>query len=405
MRSIVRYGAVILLAAAFLPRFEFTRGMRAAQSAATQQRAPAPQPVLDPDGQVIRSERQSFRIEVLARGVETPWGLAFLPDGRLLITERPGRLRILAGGKLLSEAVAGTPAVWERQDGGLFDVEVHPRYAENGWIYLSYSEPGPNETSMTAIVRGRLRNGRWVDQQFIFHAPPELYTASNIHYGSRFLFDKQGRLFYSIGDRGKIDDAQDLSKPAGKVHRVQNDGSALKDNPFANRPGALPSIWTYGHRNPQGLAFDAAGRMWESEHGPRGGDELNRLAPGRNYGWGVISHGIQEGITKTAQEGMEQPIVHWTPAIGPSSIVFYSGNRYPQWRNHLFVSALGGQQLRRLEVVGDSVTHQEAVFTQFGRVRDLTVGPDGYFYVALQIPGARLSDSTQGFVVRLMPVP
>ena len=215
MRSIVRYGAIILLAAAFLPRFEFTRGMRAAQSAATQQRAPA-QPVVDPDGQVIRSERQSFRIEVLARGVETPWGLAFLPDGRLLITERPGRLRILAGGKLLSEAVAGTPAVWERQDGGLFDVEVHPRYAENGWIYLSYSEPGPNETSMTAIVRGRIRDNRWVDQQFIFHAPPELYTASNIHYGSRFLFDKQGSLFYSIGDRGKIDDAQDLSKPAAR---------------------------------------------------------------------------------------------------------------------------------------------------------------------------------------------
>ena len=282
---------------------------------------------------------------------------------------------------------------------------MHPRYAENGWIYLSYSEPGPNETSMTAIVRGRIRDNRWVDQQFIFHAPPELYTASNIHYGSRFLFDKQGSLFYSIGDRGKIDDAQDLSKPAGKVHRVQDDGSALKDNPFANRPGALPSIWTYGHRNPQGLVFDAAGRMWESEHGPRGGDELNRLEPGRNYGWGVISHGIQEGITKTEQEGMEQPIVHWTPAIGPSSIVFYSGDRYPQWRNHLFVSALGGQQLRRLEVAGDSVTHQEAVFTQFGRVRDLTVGPDGYFYVALQIPGARLSDSTQGFVVRLMPVP
>ena len=204
MRSIVRYGAAILLAAALLPRLQFTQSLRATQSAAPQQRSPAAPPVLDPDGKVIRSERQSFRVEVLARGVETPWGLAFLPDGRLLITERPGRLRILAGGQLLSEAVAGTPAVWERQDGGLLDVEVHPRYAENGWIYLAYSEPGTNQTSMTAIVRGRIRDNRWVDQQFIFHAPPEIYSASNIHYGSRFLFDKQGHLFYTIGDRGKI---------------------------------------------------------------------------------------------------------------------------------------------------------------------------------------------------------
>ena len=395
MNSTVRFcSLVVLLAAAFSPRV--------VESGAQAQTPPA---IVDPEGRVIKTERQAFRIEVVAREVETPWSLAFLPDGRLLITERPGRLRIVANGKLLPDPVSGTPAVWERQDGGLFDVEVHPKYAQNGWLYLSYSEPGPNETSMTAIVRGRIKDNKWVDQQFLFHAPPALYTASNIHYGSRFIFDRQGHLFYSIGDRGHIDDAQDLSKPAGKVHRINDDGSIPKDNPFANRSGALPSIWTYGHRNPQGLAFDpATGKMWESEHGPRGGDELNLLEHGRNYGWGVITHGVQEGVTKTSQDGMEQPVVHWTPAIGPSSIVFYTGDRYKGWKNNLFVSGLAGQQLRRLEVAADRVTHQEVLFTQSGRVRDVAIGPDGYFYLALQFPGARVSDSTPGVIVRLVPI-
>jgi glucose/arabinose dehydrogenase len=396
MNSTVRCcSLVVLLAAPLSPRV--------AQSGSQAQPPPA---FVNPEGRIIKSERQTFKIEVVAREVETPWSLAFLPDGRLLVTERPGRLRIIANGKLLPDPVSGTPAVWERQDGGLFDIEVHPKYRSNGWIYLSYSEPGPNETSMTAIIRGRIKNNKWVDQQFLFHAPPELYTASNIHFGSRFIFDRQGHLFYSIGDRGKIDDAQDLSKPAGKVHRINDDGSIPKDNPFAKRSGALPSIWTYGHRNPQGLAFDpATGKMWESEHGPRGGDELNLLEPGRNYGWGVITHGVQDGITKTAQDGMEQPVVHWTPAIGPSSITFYTGDRYRGWKNNLFVSGLAGQQLRRIEVAAGKVTHQEVVFTQSGRVRDLAIGPDGYFYLALQFPGARVSDSTPGVIVRLVPLP
>jgi glucose/arabinose dehydrogenase len=364
-----------------------------------------PQAPVDPDGRVVRSERQAFRIEVVARGLETPWGLAFLPDGRLLVTERPGRIRIIAKGKLLPEAVSGTPAVWERQDGGLLDIEVHPRYARNGWIYLSYSQPGPNDTSMTAIVRGRLKGNRWVDQQFLFKPAPELFAASNIHYGSRFVFDREGRLYYSIGDRGTMSDAQDLSKPAGKVHRVNDDGSVPRDNPFVNRSGALGSIWTYGHRNPQGLAFDpATGKLWESEHGPRGGDELNLLQPGRNYGWGVITHGTQEGITRTEAPGMEQPVVWWTPSIGPNTVVFYDGNRYPGWKGNLFLAALVGQQLRRMEVAGNAVTKQEAVFEQLGRVRDVAVGPDGDFWVALQAPGARVSDSTPGLIARLVPV-
>jgi glucose/arabinose dehydrogenase len=361
--------------------------------------------VVDPAARVVTSEKQTFRIEVVAKGLETPWALAFLPDGRLLVTERPGRLRIIEKGRLLPDAVHGTPAVWLQQDGGLFDVEVHPQYSRNGWIYLSYAEPGPDKTSMTAIVRGRIDANRWTDQQFLFHASADLYTASNIHYGSRFVFDKQGHLFYSIGDRGKMEDAQDLSKPTGKIHRVNDDGTAPEDNPFAGRAGALPSIWTYGHRNPQGFAFDpATGKLWETEHGPKGGDELNLIEPGRNYGWAVITNGIQAGITRTAQDGMEQPVVFWTPTFAPSGMTVYTGTRYPAWVGSLFVCGLASQQLRRIELGGDQVRHQEVVLDQVGRVRDVAVGPDGYLYLALQSPGQRLSDSTPGSVVRLIPL-
>ena len=418
--------------------------------------------VADPDGQVVTSEKQTFKIEVFARDLETPWGLAFLPDGRLLITERPGRLRIVQKGKLLPDAVKGTPKVWEKQDGGLLDVEVHPQYAKNGWIYLSYAEtvpgyvapppaattpaapnapstnaPGtPNPTaaqpadaprgaapggvppgggrgrggppdppSMTVVVRGKInKNNEWTDQQVIFRGAPELYSSTNAHYGSRFTFDKQGHLFYALGEKNNPANAQDLSNPLGKIHRVNDDGSVPKDNPFVGKQGVVPTIWSYGHRNPQGLAWDpVTGKLWESEHGPQGGDEINIIEPGHNYGWGVITMGIQPGMTERSHEGMEQPIVYYTPTIAPSGIVFYTGSKYPGWKNNLFVSALAGQQLRRLEVSGNQVTHQEQVFNQFGRVHDVIVGPDGYLYVTLQLPGQSLSQSTPGMVARLIP--
>ena len=396
---------------------------------------PRPTYVPDPDGQVINSEKQAFTLEVVARDIETPWGLAFLPDGRLLVTERAGKLRIIPKDKGKGEVVTvtGTPKVWERQDAGMFDVEVHPQYAKNGWVYLSYAEPVPNYTppppppegaappapgsggrgpqtpstpSMTTIVRGKIsKNNEWTDQQVIFRAPVELYTPSNTHFGSRFTFDRQGHLFYTIGERGVMENAQDLSKPTGKIHRVNDDGSVPKDNPFLKREGALPTIWSYGHRNPQGLAWDpASGKLWESEHGPQGGDEINIIEPGKNYGWGVITMGLQNGITKRSEPGMEQPIVYYTPTIAPSGIVFYTGNRYPAWKNHLFVSALAGQQLRRLEVSGDKVTAQEVLFNQNGRVHDVIQGPDGLLYVTLQQPGQVMSASTPGMVARLVPV-
>ena len=362
-------------------------------------------------------------------------------------------------GKLLPEPVKGTPKVWEKQDGGLLDVEVHPQYAKNGWIYLSFSEtlpgyvappppaapaaptapaapnagapagaapqpdaargaaPGapqgagrgrggpPDPPSMTVIVRGKInKNNEWTDQQVIFRAKPEVYSSTNAHYGSRFIFDKQGHLFYTLGEKNNPASAQDLSSPLGKIHRVTDDGSVPKDNPFVGKESVVPTIWSYGHRNPQGLAWDpVTGQLWESEHGPQGGDEINIIEPGHNYGWGVITMGTDPRVTERAHEGMEQPVVYYTPTIAPSGMVFYTGSRYPAWKNDLFVSALGGQQLRRLEIKGNQVTHQEQVFNQFGRVHDVVIGPDGYLYVTLQQPGQVLSQSTPGMIARLIP--
>ena len=393
--------------------------------------------VPDPSGFVLKTQKETVTLEVVVDGLNTPWGLAFLPDGRMLVTERTvngGTLRVVDKGTL-SAPVAGTPRVHVQQDAGMFDVEVHPRYAENGWIYLSYAEllPGYTPTSpgdaapaggrgggrggnaapsMTTIVRGRI-NARheWVDQQVIFRAPPELYTTDGTHFGSRFIFDREGHLFYSIGERGVMQHAQDLASPMGKIHRVNDDGSVPKDNPFVSTPNAVPTIWSYGHRNPQGLSWDPrSGRLWESEHGPTAGDEINVIERGRNYGWGVVSRGRQPGITRVSDPGMVDPVVYFIPTFAPSGISFYSGDRYPRWKDtSLFVGGLAGQALRRLEIDGDTVTAQEVIFDQFGRVREVVQGPDGYLYLALQHAtgagtGFGLIAPSPGLVVRMVPV-
>lgn len=398
--------------------------------------APKIEFVADPDGKVITSEKQKFKIEVLARDLETPWGMALLPDERLLLTERGGHIRIYSQGKL-SEPVKGTPTAHVQQDGGFLDVTVHPQYANNGWVYLAYSETlpgftppppdatpppapgagggrgrGPQIPSNTVIVRGKINaRNEWTDQQVIFRSPARLYATTAVHYGCRFLWDKQGHLFFTLGERGTMQNAQDImDNSLGKIHRINDDGTVPKDNPFVNTEGADKTIWSYGHRNPEGLAWDpVTGKLWESEHGPTGGDEINIIQPGHNYGWGVISSGIQPGITERTHDGMEQPIVYYTPAIAPAGISFYTGNKYPGWKNtSLFVAALKGQQLRRLEISGDKVTHEEVVFAEFGRVRDIVQGLDGYFYIELQNPtgvnGISLSASTPGLLIRLMPV-
>ncbi len=361
----------------------------------------APRAPAAPFDAVRASERHSFRLETVADGLDTPWGLEFLPDGRILVSERPGRLRFLTPGQGLGEPIRGLPRVWVKQDGGLLDVALHPDYARNGWIYLGYSTTGPGETSMTVVVRGRVKDGAWVDQEFVFWPTPEVFGPANDHYGIRFLFDRGGQLLYSIGDRGRQDDAQDLALPAGKIHRVLEGGGFPRDNPFAARAGALASIWSYGHRNPQGLAFHpVTGELWASEHGPRGGDELNRVVAGRNYGWPVVTHGINYDGTPisalTGKPGMEPPVVEWTPSLGVCGIAFYTGDRFPGWRNDLFVAGLVGKQLRRLVIENGRVTRQEILFRGLGRVRDVVDGPDGYLYVALNQPGR---------IVRLVPAP
>jgi glucose/arabinose dehydrogenase len=259
---------------------------------------------------------------------------------------------------------------------------------------------------MTVIVRGKInKNNEWTDEQVLFRAKPEVYSSTNAHYGSRFIFDKQNHLFYALGEKDDPPKAQDLSTPLGKIHRINDDGSVPKDNPFVGKEGAVATIWSYGHRNPQGLAWDpVTGKLWESEHGPRGGDEVNVIEAGHNYGWGVITMGTDTRVPEQTHEGMEQPIVFYTPTIAPSGMVFYTGNRYPGWKNNLFVSALGGQQLRRLEISSTQVTHQESVISQLGRVHDVIIGPDGYLYVTLQLPGQFLSQSTPGTIARLIPV-
>ncbi|HWI58323.1 MAG TPA: PQQ-dependent sugar dehydrogenase, partial [Bacillota bacterium] len=271
-------------------------------------------------------------------------------------------------------------------------------------IYLSYSDPGSNgevaNGGMTAVIRGHLKDNRWTDAETIFRAPLWTYRPGGIHFGSRLVFDGSGHLFFSIGERGQKQDAQDVTRPNGKVHRVFDDGRIPPDNPFVGQSNAVASIWSYGHRNPQGLArHPLTGELWETEHGPRGGDELNLIQKGHNYGWPLITYGMDYNGTPisafTHMDGMEQPIVHWTPSIAVCGITFYSGDKFPRWKHNLFVTALAQQELRRVVIQEHQVLEQEVLFKNIGRVRDVADGPDGCLYVVLNSPDK---------VVRVEPV-
>lgn len=370
---------------------------------------------------VFKSELASFKMETIAEGLITPWGLDFLPDGRIVVSERPGRIRVIEKGKLL-DPVAGTPDAWQRQDGGYFDIAVHPKYAQNGWIYLGYSEPGPDNTSLiepgptntshTKVIRGRIKDNKWVDQETIYQAPAEYYTASSTHYGLRFLFDKDNHLFFSIGDRSKAELSQDILQPLGKIFRVTDDGKVPRNNPYTKDAKGLGIVWSYGHRNPQGLGFHpVTGKLWETEHGPRGGDEVNIVQAGQNYGWPVVTFGIRDngqignGTTteKTSMPGMVDPVWHWEPSPGISPLAFYTGDKFPAWKNQLFVGAMAHEQLKRLTLEGDKVVKEEVVFRGWGRIRDIVTGPDGYLYLALHVSGPSVTTNTPGKIVRLVP--
>lgn len=353
-------------------------------------------------------ETQDYRIkvDVVAEGLEIPWAIAFPGDDMALITERPGRLRVLRNGKLLAQPVSGTPAVAPEGQGGLLDVAIDPQYAENRWVYLAYSHAldkvagAQRAPAMTRIVRGRLRANAWIDQQVIYEAPHETYLTTRHHYGCRIVFDPQGNLYFGIGERGSADHAQDLGRPNGKIHRISTDGAIPADNPFIKMKGALPSIFAYGNRNPQGLAVHPeTGRVWESEHGPMGGDEINLISAGLNYGWPEISYGINYTgsiITEfTRKPGMEQPVLFWRPSIAVCGIDFYNGALFPKWNNCLFVGALKYEEVRVLRIEKDRVMHQEVILKNAGRVRDVTCGPDGAIYVVLNKPD---------IILRLTPI-
>ena len=363
-----------------------------------------PQPAAEdpvPEG-VQHSEVENYRIETVATGFDVPWSIAFLPDGRMLVTERVGRLRMIARGQLVPEPIRGVPPVALGDEAGLMSVVPDPDFAHNGWIYLSLSDPGPNESSMTKIVRARLRDGALVDEQTIFAEPRDRYPPGLVLFGGRMVFSGP-YLFFSVGERNVFGAAQKLDVPNGKIHRIFPDGRVPPDNPFVHTPGAVGSIWAYGIRNPQGLALDARdGSLWETEHGPRGGDELNWIRCGRNYGWPVITYGINYDGTpitdKTAAPGMEQPVLHWTPSIATSEIEFYTGDRFPKWKGNLFLGSLAQQKFLRIVIDAQHrATHVEEVFKHLGRVRDIKTGPDGNLYVALEYIGKR------GRIVRLVP--
>ncbi len=373
-------------------------------------------PVPDINGKVFNSQKASFKVETLVKGLDQPWGMAFLPDGRMIFTERAGRLRFVDRSGRISDPVKGTPPVFVRQDGGMFDVALSPDYAKTGWIYLSYSSVPPGYTpeagsenapnlappTMTYIVRGKVNaNNEWVDQQTLFNPPADSFRNSADHYGSRFLFDHKGHVFWSMGERHDMQMSQNLASPLGKIHRINLDGSTPKDNPFLHTPGALPDIWTYGHRNPEGLAFDpATGILWETEHGPTGGDEVNIIEPGKDYGWGVATMGLEPGISRLHATGMTDPITFFNPSIGPAGITFYTGDKFPAWKGNLFVSAMVGEKLIRMEIKGRQIVSQEPVIAGYGRIRDVLTGPDGYIYVLLQNMNG---DPVGGSIVRLVP--
>ena len=345
---------------------------------------------------VVESEEHRFRVETFATGFGVPWGLAFLPDGRLLVTEQDGLLRIVAQDGTPSEPLGGVPPVFARGQGGLMDVALHPRYAEQGWIYLSYSEPlpGPGGSTLghTVIARARLGEARLADLEIVYRVPERFYTRHSYHFGSRILFDRAGFLYFAIGDRGQRDLAQSVEWPNGKIHRLRDDGSVPPDNPFAGQEDAVESIWSYGHRNPQGLALHpATGELWSAEHGPKGGDELNHVRRGLNYGWPAITYGINYDGTVisdlTHAEGMEQPETYWVPSIALCGIDFYTGDRFPRWRHDLLVTSLRFNRLHRLRLQGREVVHEEIVYRGKSRVRDVQTGPDGAVYLAVERPG------------------
>ncbi len=342
-------------------------------------------------GPIIESERLQFSIDTLAAGLTNPWGMAFLPDGRILIVERPGRMRIFEDGTLMDDAVEGLPDIWAHGQGGLLDVVLHPDYNQNKWIYIAYAARGNHDDiGNTAISRGKLVGNQFTDVELLFHGQP--HTGRAQHFGTRIVFDDEQYMYFTIGDRGVQDNAQTLSNHNGKVMRFYDDGRIPDDNPFVGQQDAMPEIWSYGHRNIQGMALHPVTRqLWTHEHGPQGGDEINLIHKGDNYGWPLATHGINYNGTiitpDTTLPGMTDPKLHWTPSIAPCGLAFIDSDKYPEWSLNMLVGALAGQHIHRVVIQNNEVTHTEKILQDFARFRDIRQGPDGYIYVLTEGPG------------------
>ncbi len=338
-----------------------------------------------------------YKAETVVDGLEIAWGMVFLPDGSLLISEQEGKLILFKEGK--KTEVKNVPEVFYENQGGLLDLELHPDYESNGWIYLSFSGNlgDPGEGGNTTIMRAKLKGDELTDKQVIYKATPN--TTRGHHFGSRLEFDRAGDLYFTIGDRGERDvNPQDITRDGGKVYRVHADGSIPEDNPFVDSTNAKKAIYSYGHRNPQGMALDPlSGNIWVHEHGPQGGDEINIIRPGKNYGWPKITYGKNYDDTiitdDTALPGMEQPMHYWVPSIAPSGMAFVTSDIYPNWKNNLLVGSLKFQYLNRVVIENGKVVREEKLLDGMGRVRNVRQGPDGYIYVSIEQKG----------IVRLVP--
>ncbi|UJP06245.1 MAG: PQQ-dependent sugar dehydrogenase [Nitrosomonas sp.] len=352
-------------------------------------------PPITAHAQRIQTE---FNIHLITEGLQFPWGMAFMPDGNVLVTEKIGQLRIITPDGRISAPISGTPAVYVHQQGGLLDVALDPEFQSNRLIYLSYAEPDGAKAG-TAVAKAELKDGALHNLQVIFRQLPK--TGGGVHFGSRLVFAPDGNLFITLGDRGNhSEEAQLLDNYFGKIIRIRPNGSAPPDNPFIDHPTAKPEIWSYGHRSVQGAAIHpVTGALWIHEHGPKGGDEINIPQPGKNYGWPKASYGSHYDLTpikdEHAEQGFEEPIYHWTPSIAPSGMVFYRGKQFPGWRGNLFVGALVGRQVVRLSIDDNKVLGEEKLLMNTLRFRDIAQGPDSALYL--------LTDEENGKLLKLLP--
>jgi glucose/arabinose dehydrogenase len=345
---------------------------------------------------MITSENFRYAIDTIATDLLNPWGLTFLPNNDLLVTERSGEIRIIRNDQLLEEIINGVPEVYAVGQGGLFEIKLHPDYETNGWLYITYAAKGSNGGN-TAVMRARLEGLNLVDKEIIFQAGP--FRTGGNHFGGHLEFDRQGYLYLSVGERGDRSNAQTLSNQSGKILRLNDDGSIPPDNPYVNQNGAKPEIYTYGNRNPQGMAVHPeTGEIWTHEHGPMGGDEINIVKPGTNYGWPEVTYGTNyDGtiITNiTTREDVADPLHYWVPSIAPCGMEFVTSDLYPPWKGNLLVGSLKFRYVARLELDGEKVISEERIIENLGRVRSIAQGPDGLIYVSVESPG---------MVVRLIP--